>query len=199
MDQPRRNFFKAFVAVVPAASIAETPLPAPAVPPGSKPYANDLLEIDEPLSMTISAIPYVSEPIFEAPFEVKPVSTVELRVEIEKAPLHNPFPNPDKSPKRWKWGPAYVRLTKFELSWDGIVVPIADRYWRDVGGITLQRMKAMCPTAPSNLALDSPAYKAIEDQMRQWVARDEVLQRPRVWLCADDPDCVLIEWHRSGE
>jgi hypothetical protein len=87
-----------------------------------------------------------------------------------------------------------TRVTKFELTWDGVPVKIAPALWEDLRGFHLQKLKEPCPV------FDQAATEAqraiLSAKQQRWMDRAKSLEHPRLWPCSEPGDTLLIEWTR---
>ena len=81
--------------------------------------------------------------------------------------------------------PGTTLLTRFDLTWDGKVIPIPERFWNDLPGLRIETSTLDPDTLKPDL---------------QWLAVEflESLDQPRLSLSADG-GTVLIEWVRPEE
>jgi hypothetical protein len=84
-----------------------------------------------------------------------------------------------------RFWPGQSLLTRFDLTWDGKRIPIAERFWNDLAGLRIQTSTL----DPEKLA-----------PQLQWKAQQFLtgLWRPRLSTSADG-GTILIEWERPEE
>ena len=121
--------------------------------------------------------------------------TLTLDVELEKPPEDDLVEHKTKDGEyngySWKgeklptrFWPGGSLIKKFDLKWDGKLIPIEKRFWRDLAGFDIQTVSEK----PALIPDETWAYEEFVDCLRQ----------PRIMLSAEG-GTALIEWVRPEE